>query len=106
MEPTAKEEQQGSTDAKTLIGFLVGSGLLGLLAVGMATVANNAQIAINVAEQHGQELLLLRGELVALRLEMVERTQDRFTASDGRYLKEELRRIEEDIEEHIKGHKK
>lgn len=88
--------------AKTVIGFIVGSGLLGVLAVGWMAVAQQAEIALSVAEQHGQELLLIRGEVNALRTEMLQRTQSRFTSQDGRYLEQELRRIEEEIEEHIK----
>jgi hypothetical protein len=87
--------------AKTIIGFIVGSGLLGVLAVGWIAVAQQADIAISVAEQHGQELLLIRGELTALRTEMLQRTQDRFTAADGRYLEQEIRRIEEELDEII-----
>ena len=87
--------------AKTIIGFIIGSGLLGVLAVGWMAVAQQADIAISVAEQHGQELLLIRGELTALRTEMLQRTQDRFTASDGRYLEQEIRRIEEELDKLI-----
>lgn len=88
----------GTLGAKTIIGFLVGSGMLGVLAAGMLAVANDARIAISVAEQHGKELLLVRGELVALRQELASRTQDRYTAKDHeqfeRYLMERIERIE------------
>ena len=48
----------------------------------------------------------MRGEVSSLRLEMMERTKDRFTAADGRYLEQQLRRIENDLDEHMKetGH--
>lgn len=86
---------------KQTIAFLVGSGILGVLAAGMLAVANDARIAISVAEQHGQEILLLRGEIVALREEMRERTLDRYTAKDHqqfeRYMLERIKRIEEDL---------
>lgn len=89
-----------------VITAIAGSGILGVFAAGMISIANDAKIAIKVAEQHGQELLLMRGEVSSLRLEMMERTKDRFTAADGRYLEQQLRRIENDLDEHMKetGH--
>lgn len=97
--------EEGDATVKVLTA-IAASGVLGVFATGMISIANDAKIAISVAEQHGQELLMIRGEVASLRLEMVERTQDRFTASDGRYLEQELRRIEADLDEHMKetGH--
>lgn len=90
------------TTGKQAIGWLVGTGILGVLAAGMLAVANDARIAINVAEQHGQELLILRGELVALRAEMAERTQNRWTSRDqeqfDRYIEERLERLEQELD--------
>jgi hypothetical protein len=68
----------------------------------MMNTANDASIAVQVAAQHGEELLLIKGEIAALRIEMIERTKERFTSTDGRYLEQELRRIEEELDEHIK----
>ena len=97
----SKLREEGDTTLK-ILSLIAGTGLLGVLAAGAVNIARDAQIAISVAEQHGQELLMIRGEISSLRLEMVERTQDRFTAQDGRYLEQELRRIEQDLDEHMK----
>ena len=84
---------------KTLVGFLAGTGIIGVIAAGMMAVANDARIAINVAEQHGQEILILRGEVASLREEMVSRTRDRYTANDhiqyDRFIQERLDNLEE-----------
>lgn len=69
--------------AKSLIVTLMGTGILGVIAAGMLAVANDARIAIGVAEQHGQELLMIRGELTALRAELLERTENRYTTRDA-----------------------
>ena len=62
---------------------IIGTGILGVIAAGMMAVANDARIAINVAEQHGEELLLIRGELSAVRKEMMDRTAMRYTSRDA-----------------------
>ena len=84
--------------SKQLVATLVGTGILGVISAGMLSVANDARVAINVAEQHGQEILILRGEIVALRQELATRTSDRFTSKDhtqyDRYITERLDRIE------------
>lgn len=89
--------------AKNVIATLIGTGLLGVIAAGMLAVANDARIAISVAEQHGEELLLIRGELSAIRNEMLQRTEDRYTSRDAaayeRYIEQRLIEVERRLEE-------
>ena len=73
----------GHTSTKSVLVVLASTGILGVMASGMISIANDAKIAIQVAEQHGDELLLIRGELHALRTEMLERTANRFTSQDA-----------------------
>lgn len=68
--------------AARVIVTLAGTGILGVISAGMMAIANDARVAISVAEQHGQELLMLRGELNSIRNEMVERTAARYTTRD------------------------
>lgn len=92
----------GNGSSRAVIGFIVGSGIMGVIAAGMLAVANDARIAINVAEQHGEEILILRGEIVSLRDELRERTRSRYTERDheqfAKYMEQRLQQIEERCE--------
>ena len=85
-----------------VLASLAGTGVLGVIAAGMLAVANDARIAINVAEQHGEEILMMRGELTAIRVEMLNRTQDRFTLRDQiqheKYVESRLDEIEKKLD--------
>jgi hypothetical protein len=90
------------TPFKNVIIVLVSTGILGVLSSGMLAIANDARIAIRVAEQHGEELLLIRGELTSLRVEMLERTKARYTAIDAerheRYVLQRIEALEKQLE--------
>jgi hypothetical protein len=90
------------TGVKWLVSTLVGTGIVGLIIAGAMSVAQDARIAISVAEQHGQELLLLRGEIISLRQEMQSRTRDRYTSDDAdrdmEYIERRLNDIENDFD--------
>ena len=73
-----------------------------MVAAGMLAVSNDARIAINIAEQHGQELLMIRGELAAVRSEMLERTKMRYTSRDALQHEKYVERRLSEIGEHIK----
>jgi hypothetical protein len=81
---------------------IIGTGVLGVIAAGMMAVANDARIAINVAEQHGEELLLIRGELAAVRVEMMDRTAMRYTSRDAlaheKYVERRFNEIEKKLD--------
>ena len=85
-----------------VLASLAGTGVLGVVAAGMLAVANDARIAISVAEQHGQELLMIRGELAAVRTEMMQRTQFRYTSRDAeqheKYVERRLNEIEKKLD--------
>jgi hypothetical protein len=89
--------------AKSLIVTLMGTGILGVIAAGMLAVANDARIAIGVAEQHGQELLLIRGEMAAIHSQLLERTMDRYTARDAenheKYIDRRVTELEKKLDE-------
>ena len=90
------------TTLKNVILVLISTGILGVLSSGMLAIANDAKIAIRVAEQHGEELLLIRGELNSLRVEMLERTKSRYTAIDAerheRYVVQRIEALEKQLE--------
>lgn len=96
-----QDKEEGSASNKAVVAFLASTGVLGVMAAGMLSVASDARIAIQIAEQHGQELLMVRGEISSLRQEIVTRTQNRFTRQDGVYLAKELERLEMDIDNHL-----
>ena len=91
-----------STFPTKVLASLAGTGVLGVVAAGMLAVSNDARIAINIAEQHGQELLMIRGELAAVRSEMLQRTQMRYTSRDAEQHEKYVERRLAEIEEHIK----
>lgn len=92
----------GSTQTKSLVAIIASTGILGVIATGYMAVANDARTAISVAEQHGQELLLIRGEIASLREELRSRTVDRYTSRDHaayeRLMDQQLERLEEKID--------
>jgi hypothetical protein len=101
-------DKNGINNTKLVTSLIVGTGLIGVLVAGAMSVASDAAIAIKVAEQHGEELLMVRGELSSMRHEMNSRTQDRYTGKDGaRFemyvnkrldsLEKQLDRIEEEL---------
>ena len=73
----------GDHHGSKIAALIAGTGVLGVIAAGAMSVASDAAIAIKVAEQHGEELLLIRGEMTAIRQELNSRTQDRYTGKDG-----------------------
>jgi hypothetical protein len=77
-------------------------GGISILVGFMLTVSNNANIAISVAEQHGNELNNVRADIAALRVEISNRTQDRYTAIDAerdlRFVERRLKEIEEKMD--------
>jgi len=71
-------------------------GALTLLGALMLSVSNEAAVGLKLAEQHGESILLLREEVRLLRLEIKERTQDRYTTDDAA---RDLAHIRQDIAE-------
>jgi len=96
-------EQVDHAFTSKVLASLAGTGVLGVIAAGMLAVANDARIAINIAEQHGEEILMLRGELTAVRVEMLQRTENRYTAKDAvnheKYIDRRLLEIEKKLNE-------
>ena len=83
----------GESDfSKKVLASLAGTGVLGVVATGMLSISQSASIALDVAEQHGQEILLIRGEMSSIRTEMLSRTEDRFTSNDGKNLERYIER--------------
>ena len=48
------------------------------------TTAKDAQIALDVAKQHGEELLILSQEVHRMQGDLYERTKDRYTSNDAK----------------------
>jgi hypothetical protein len=69
-------------------------GALTLLGALMLSVSNEAAVGLKLAEQHGESILLLREEVRLLRLEIKERTNDRYTNKDAErdlnYIRQEI----------------
>ena len=73
----------GNGKAQTTFNIVLPIGALALLATIVMTVHKDAGIALDVARQHGQELLLLRGEINILKEEILDRTRLRYTSKDA-----------------------
>ena len=76
-------------------------GALTLLGALMLSVSNEAAVGLKLAEQHGESILLLREEVRLLRLEIKDRTDDRYTTSDAerdlQYIRQEIAEIKQAI---------
>ena len=95
-------DQKGEiSGVKAFITAIIGTGILSILVSGAMSVSQNAQMAIRVAEQHGEELLLIRGELSAIREEMTNRTRDRYTGKDGARFEQYVNRRLDSLEKKI-----
>jgi hypothetical protein len=76
--------------------FVLPVGVLTLLGALMLSISNEAAVGLNLAEQHGESILLLREEVRLLRKEVTEGTQDRYTSTDAQ---RDLQYIQRDIKE-------
>ena len=99
--PHEEKTQEGDTTIKVL-GMLVSTGVIGLLIAGAMDIRSDATIALSVVEQHGQELLMIRGEMALLRQDMLDRTVSRYTSEEqeqfAKYLESRLIQIEKQLD--------
>ena len=99
--PHEEKIQEGDTTIKVL-GMLVSTGVIGLLIAGAMDIRSDATIALSVAEQHGQELLMIRGSITQLRQDMLDRTVSRYTSEEqeqfAKYLEQRLIQIEKQLD--------
>ena len=64
--------------------WLTGGGSVLAVVMGFSlTTAKDAKIALEVAAQHGQEMLEIRADIKGIRDELYARTRERYTASDA-----------------------
>ena len=89
-----------------VIGTISGSAILALATLMFNlfnSVARDAQISLDVAAQHGDEINQIRGEISALRNEVLGRTGNRYTAIDAQrdaaHYERELARINRRLSE-------
>ena len=82
-------------------------GALTLLGALMLSVSNEAAVGLKLAEQHGESILLLREEVRLLRLEIKEKTFDRYTNKDAErdlgYIRQDIAEIKQAIKEAHNG---
>jgi len=83
-------------------------GALTLLGALMLSVSNEAAISLKLSEQHGESILLLREEVRLLRVDINNRTQDRYMAKDAErdlgYIKDDIAEIKLAVKEHDDKH--
>jgi hypothetical protein len=75
-----------------------------VLAFGL-TVSKDATIALDVAKQHGEEILQLNQRILHLEGELRQRTQLRYTSLDAAKDFKYIQRDIDDCKEHLKNHK-
>ena len=92
---------------RALGGLSVGGVASVVLAFSINT-AKDAQIALEVAKQHGDELLILRSEINDLEQEMKIKTRLRYTSEDATedrvYIYRDMSRLEAMLKEHKQDH--
>lgn len=85
-------------------------GALGLLGALLLSVQKDASVALDVARQHGEEILLLRSEIHSMESQMRERTQLRYTSKDAErdfsYLRRDIAECKEAIKLHDGEHER
>jgi hypothetical protein len=78
-------------------------GALSLLGALMLSVANEAAVALRLAEQHGESLLLLREEVRLMRRDLNESAQLSYTSIDAQrdleYIKRDISELKQAIKE-------
>ena len=89
--------------------LLGGTGVVAVI-IGLVLSSNNQSgVAIDVARQHGSELLEIRSEIKILRDYINDRTRLRYTQEDAdkdmKYLEAQLKHIENEIIEHEESHR-
>lgn len=99
---TPSKEKGELNGNKTILSALAGTGVIGLLIAGAMDIRSDATIALSVVEQHGQELLMIRGEVASIRQELNNRTLDRYTGKDGarfeQYVNKRLDALEKQLD--------
>ena len=81
---------------KTWLGrwIIGGGGLVTMVLAFAVNVGKDAQIALDVAQQHGEEILIMNRKLSNLEEELSDRTRDRYTSKDAErdigYLRRDL----------------
>jgi len=97
----------GSAAANALTRLIVPGSALALLLALTVQVGKDATVALEVAKQHGQELLLVNGRIGLLEEEVKDRTRLRYTSTDAakdlRYLQKDVDACVKEIEEHKKN---
>jgi len=64
--------------------WIVGGGsVIAVVLTFSITTAKDAQIALDVARQHGDEILLLSQEVHNMQSDLYDRTKDRYTSKDA-----------------------
>ena len=97
-------EREEKTNNWTLV---LPVGALTLLGALMLSVSNEAAVGLEMAKQHGESILLLREEVRLLRLEIKEKTTDRYTNKDAErdlnYIRRDIGEIKQSIKEAHNG---
>ena len=101
----------GNGTAKVTWNIAIPIGALGLLGALMLDISKDSGHMQKVMEQHGEEMLLLKGDIHGLEQDMRERTQLRYTSKDAdrdfKYLLREIEACKLTAKEHSKdAHKK
>jgi hypothetical protein len=81
----ANENGNGNGSAEKWIGrWVLGGGTFITIALGFGiTVAKDAQIALEVAKQHGEEILQIEGRILQLEKVIYDRTRLRYTSEQA-----------------------
>lgn len=82
-------------------------GALTLLGALLLSVSNEAAVGLKLSEQHGESILLLREEVRLLRLEVKDRTIERYTASDAErdlaYIRSDIAELKQAVRDYHRG---
>jgi hypothetical protein len=100
----------GNSHAEKWIGrWVLGGGTFLTIALGFGvTVAKDAQIALDVAKQHGEEILQIDSRILQLEKVLYDRTRLRYTSeqagTDHSYMRRDIEMCRERMKQHEVEH--
>jgi hypothetical protein len=94
--PNGEGRSEPANNSQNWLGrWIVGGGsVLAVVVTFSITTAKDASIALDVARQHGDEILILNQDLHRMQTDLYDRTKDRYTSKDAErdvgYLRRDL----------------
>jgi len=99
--------RHSDAEGKWVFRWITGGGSILAVVLGFSiSTAKDASIALDVAKQHGEEILIISQRINVLERDIRERTRSRYTSEDAKkdlsYIERDMRKCIEHVDEHDK----